>query len=119
MGRYNFKYMIFSLNRHIDKIITGEKTQTRRRNDYFSEDRSYVLQHGRGKAGIKDGKIRVTKLVEEKRGSIISPEDSYAEGGYTPEEFEALYEKMYPNWKKRYAYYFEYIPMEEIDVDKP
>ena len=40
------------------------------------------------------------------------------EGGYTPEEYEDLYEKMYPGWEIRYAYIFDYFTAEEIELSE-
>ena len=40
----------------------------------------------------------------------ISKEDARAEGLYVPKEYEELYEKMYPSWRERWAYEFEFVP---------
>jgi hypothetical protein len=33
--------------------------------------------------------------------------DAKLEGGYTPEEYEALFEKMHPNWQLRLVILFK------------
>ena len=71
-----------------------------------------AIQPKYGEKGIPEGKIRIIgKRLEEKNGlHFISEEDSEAEGGYGRTEYEELYEKMYPGWQERYAYYFRYVP---------
>jgi len=44
------------------------------------------------------------------------PIEAEAEGGYTPEEYEKLYEEMHPGWKERWAYLFHYYTMKEIEL---
>ena len=38
----------------------------------------------------------------------ISVTDAIAEGGYTPKEFESLFETMYPKWNMVVRYVFEF-----------
>jgi len=103
--------MIFSVGDHIQQIIDGTKTQTRRSSDQFIVGRTYAIQPGRSKLGIHEGRI----LITEKRIEIvslynrISASDAQAEGGYTPEQFEELYSEIYPGWNFRYAYTFRFI----------
>jgi len=115
--------MIFSLADHIEQIKAGTKTQTRRPTNRYKEDHLYAIQPGRGKKGIPDGKILVLGCVEEHRSGLVlfgllTKEAAKAEGGYTPEEYEDLYEKMYPGWEIRYAYLFDYFTTEEIELSE-
>lgn len=106
--------MIFSIGDHIEQIKNGTKTQTRRIakefGPYYQEAKKYGISPGRRKTCIPDGVIRITSRSLELRQDKISTEDALAEGGYTPEEYEALFERMYPNWRSRYAYKFVYLP---------
>ncbi len=108
--------MIFAKADHIRQIIAGTKTQTRRLakigGRLYSVGRTYAIQPGRGKPGIPQGRILITGCRLELRCDRISVEDAKAEGGYTPEEYEALFEQMYPGWRSRYAYTFKFIPAE-------
>jgi len=74
----------------------------------------YAVQPGRGFLGVFEGKIKILDIKKEMRclhpSEFISLEDAKAEGGYTPEEFEELFRKMYPGWIARFAYIFEFIP---------
>ena len=104
--------MIFSVSNHVQQIISGEKTQTRRDSNYYKVGRSYAIQSGRNKPGIPEGRVLITdKRVETI--PFISVEDAKAEGGYSPAEFEILYRRMYPKWPTRYAYTFKFIPTEK------
>jgi len=125
--------MIFS-EKHINQIIHHKKTQTRRRAGHYREGGLYAVQSGRGKAGIPEGKICVgvvvlefkwdTPILESGRfiygwkqreeGYPISEDDAKAEGGYTPPEYEALYEKLHPGWTTRDALRFAFITAEEL-----
>lgn len=107
--------MIFSVY-HIELIKSGRKTQTRRMSDRYEPGRSYSIQPGRGKKGIKEGVIMITRRRQERRQKAsvfhlfgIMPDDAKAEGGYTPIEYENLYNSMYPGWEIRYAYDFVYV----------
>ena len=113
--------MIFSISDHIEQIKAGTKTQTRRPTNKYKEDRLYAIQPGRGKPRIPEGKIYVLAVSEEYRplpsgfGRILKWQ-AESEGGYTPEAYEELYEKMYPGWEVRYAYLFEYFTTKEIEL---
>jgi len=102
--------MIFAKPGHIQKIIEGSKTQTRRASKNYKVGHSYAIHPGRCKPSISDGRILITNCRVEHRGQVISVEDALAEGGYTPEEYEQLYEEMYPGWETRYAYTFKFLP---------
>jgi len=113
--------MIFSIADHIEQIKAGTKTQTRRPTNKYKEDHLYAIQLGRGKPGIPDGKILILGVLEEYRplpsgfGKILNWQ-AKDEGGYTPDEYEELYEKMYPGWEIRYAYLFDYFTSHEIEL---
>jgi len=107
MGRD--KEMIFSKSNHIEQIIAGTKTQTRRPSDKYQIGKTYAIQPGRGKPGIEKYRILITGKRKEYRGETVSVKDALAEGGYTPEEYETLYESMYPSWLVRYVYTFRVV----------
>jgi hypothetical protein len=132
--------MIFGIPGHIEKIIAGKKTQTRRPSDRYGVGRVYAVQPGRGRHGIPDGKIHIVAKIREwkpdlddlPRAAIFArqwrqAEAGYpiwklyaqAEGGYTPEEFEELYEEMYPGWTERYAYSFFFVTADELREASP
>jgi len=128
--------MIFSIGDHIEQIKAGNKTQTRRPNDRYKVGNLYAVQPGRGKKGIPDGKIFIAWKKREwkpdlsgipkaarfsrtwrqwEAGYPLHERDARAEGGYTVEEFEELYEKMYPHWEERWVLYFSFFTAEEIE----
>ncbi len=128
--------MIFSIEDHIKQIIEGTKTETRRPTDRYKVGNLYAIQPGRGLSGIPQGKIYIaqkfkewkpdlsdlpSKAVFAKRwresdaGCPIRDYSAKAEGGYSPLEYEELYEEMYPGWTVRYAYWFSFFTMEEIE----
>jgi len=115
--------MIFNVKGHIQKIIEGTKTQTRRRCSYadlprYRIGRTYTIQPGRTKSGIPDGRIKIVDIRKEMRAiypdEFISSEDAEAEGGYSPEEYEALFKNLNSGWAARFAYTFEFIPSSEL-----
>lgn len=128
--------MIFSIDDHIKKIIEGSKTQTRRPSDRYKIGRTYAVQPGRGRPGIPEGRIFMFRkkrewkpdysdiplharfarsMVEGECGYPISRLNAGAEGGYTPFEFEELYESMYPGWENRCVYFFHFFTAEELE----
>ena len=103
--------MIFSMADHVEQIKNGSKTQTRRKSNAYLVGKTYSVQPGRTKPGIKEGRILIIdKIVETRPFDKILYKDAKAEGGYNPTEFEELYAKMYPDWKERYAYTFKFVP---------
>ena len=107
--------MIFSFEDHVQQIISGKKTQTRRKSDWYQVGQTYSIQEKRAKPAIPEGRILIThKRIEEPR-LRISSDDALAEGGYDPGQFEALYSQMYPGWDIRYAYTFEFKPTKETE----
>lgn len=110
--------MIFAEADHVQQIIDGAKTQTRRASDRYKVGRTYAVQPCRTCKGIPEGRILITQRWLETwlhRGMLysLSSNDAEAEGGYTPEEYEGLYSKMHPDWKMRWAYDFKFVPSEE------
>lgn len=103
--------MIFSIADHVEQIKKGSKTQTRRKSNAYLVGKTYSIQPGRTKPGIPEGRILIiNKRVETNPFDCISEDDAKAEGGYSYEQFEFLYTRMYPNWKERYAYTFMFVP---------
>ena len=109
--------MIFSKD-HIQQIIAGTKTETRRKSPAYRVGRTYAIQPGRKKR-IPDGRILITRKREEKYlDGGISVVDALAEGGYTPGQYETLFKNMYPDWIIRYAYTFEFNPSRQYRSTK-
>lgn len=107
--------MIFSVDGSIQKIKLGTKTQTRRPTDRYQVGKTYAIQPGRTKPGIPDGRIEIIEKWQEWNDMpawMIKKQQALDEGGYTPDEFELLYSRMYPNWRDRWAYQFKFIPSE-------
>ena len=104
--------MIFNVEGHIEKIIRGEKTQTRRDSGKYKVGKTYAIQPGRGKLGDSRGRILITHKWIEPYWKTIHVNDALAEGNYTPEEYEQLYEQLHPDWAGRWAYEFEFWPTE-------
>ena len=110
--------MIFSIADHIEMIKDERKTQTRRRSDYYKVGRTYSIQPGRTQAGIAEGRIRITAKRKEYSPGNIGAQDAWDEGMYMSLEFERLYRRMYHDWVLRYAYTFEYIPIENYRLNR-
>jgi len=127
--------MIFSKADHIQQIIDGSKTVTRRPSNRYKVKGLYKIQPGRGKRGIPDGRIYIGQKHREWKHDLSDlPEDAkftrlwrqyesgypirdysaILEGGYTPEEYEELYEEMYPDWTERWVYYFCFFSAKEL-----
>ena len=128
--------MIFSVEDHIEQIKAGTKTQTRRGSGKYQVGKLYAVQPCRTCKGIVEGKVYIGEKVKEWRpdfsdlpksarfarkwremeaGYPIRDYNAKAEGGYTPEEYEELYEKMHPGWTERWAYYFSFFTADEIE----
>lgn len=111
--------MIFAVPGHIELIKKGQKSETRRNanaiNRYFA-GKTYSIQPKRTAKGIPEGRIKINRVWVERwdTNRPISVTHAQAEGGYTPEEYERLYEKLNPKWKVRTAFSFEYVPMEAL-----
>jgi hypothetical protein len=105
--------MIFDKT-HIWKIERGGKTQTRRLSrGVYKVGRNYSIQPGRGMKGIGK-RIVIDEISSERCSSIgggiipISKEDAQAEGGYTQEQFERLFRKIYPGWDGFHRWAFKF-----------
>jgi hypothetical protein len=105
--------LIFSGSRngekHIEMIFGGKKHQTRRPTGRYKVGHTYAVQPKRCAKADPRGRILIKKKTKEGSWQMISESDAAAEGGYTPEEYEALYTKMYPGWSERYAYEVEVV----------
>ena len=111
--------MIFSVSDHVEQIKARTKTQTRRKSPAYLVGKTYAIQPGRKKKGIKEGRILVIRKREERYlDGGISVFDALAEGGYTPGQYETLFKNMYPGWIVRYAYTFEFISREQYRSTK-
>jgi len=108
--------MIFAIGKHVELIIKGLKTQTRRRSNRYQVGKLYSIQPSRTSKGITEGKIRIVDKKCEVWPCLINHDDAKAEGGYTPDEFEPLYSKIHPDWDCRYAYVFRFVPKEKEGV---
>ena len=127
--------IIFSVSGHIEQIKAGTKTQTRRASDRYQVDRLYSVQPRRACKGIPEGKIYIAEKVREwkpdlsglpkgarfarrwheaEAGYPIQGYNAWAEGGYTSEEYEALYERLHPGWTWRWAYYFTFFTVDDL-----
>ena len=131
--------MIFSIDDHIKQIIHGTKTETRRPSDRYNKGRLYAVQPCRTCKGISEGKIFIGEKWREwkpylsdipehakfardwmklQAGYPIPPVHAQAEGGYTPFEYEEIYEEMYPDWQERWAYRFHFFTTKELEEIK-
>ena len=115
--------MIFSIPGHIEMIKTGDKTETRRRCTRdargYHIGRTYSIQPSRNEPGILEGRIRIIKKrIETKLDPPISLDSAWAEGKYTPAEFEKLYNDLCPGWYSRFAYTFEYVRTLRVSQNK-
>ena len=127
--------MIFSVAGHVEQIKAGDKTQTRRASDRYRVGRLYAVQPRRGARGIREGMIYIAekarewkpnlsdlpreahfarRLREVEAGYPIQGYNARAEGGYTPDEYEALYERLHPGWTERWAYIFTFFTVDDL-----
>lgn len=104
--------IIFSVPGHVEKIKAGVKTQTRRvprPNDhlengvlYKGKQTWYAVGHESGIRGERNGKligyilIADLSLEDVTPTSYISEADAWAEGGYTPEQYENVWRDLNP-----------------------
>lgn len=112
--------MIFSVGGHLEKIVRGEKTQTRRAySSKYWPGKTYAIQSGRGKFADPRGRILITHAwVENRQRNIIHPLDAEAEGGYSPAEYEELYNRLNPGWENRWAYEFVFKPASQDNGER-
>jgi len=111
--------MIFAVGNHLEQVVQGIKTQTRRvakvNGLIYQIGQTYAIQSGRGKPGDPRGRILITRRWLELHQDKITTSDATAEGGYTPEEYEELFNKMHPSWASRYCYEFEFWDYEDFE----
>jgi len=116
--------MIFSLE-HIEQIKNVTKTETRRvGRGVYKVGKDYAVQPGRGKNGIPGLRIVMDEIYSEEvhpayhyRGDDvrrISVKDARAEGGYTPEQYEVEFHRLYPDWDGIRRWVFKFHIKEEI-----
>ena len=87
--------MIFR-EEHIQMILEGRKTQTRRRHVHVLKvGRVYRIQ--RSWYEWTDIQIVITRSFQQRLGDITE-EDAKKEGGYTIEEFRRVWEKINGAW---------------------
>ena len=102
------------------------KTQTRRLNrGIYKVGKSYAVQRKRGMKAEPDIRIVMDKIGRAQMDPVfssseldfdiidpaISEADAWAEGGYTPLEFEKIFQKLNPKWdgKVRWVFVFHVI----------
>lgn len=107
--------MIFQ-EEHIEKILNGKKTQTRRvRRGKYQVGRSYSIQKCRTCKGIEEYRIVMDRIWIERYAEYlpcyISKEDALAEGGYeSPIEYEQVFRELNPKWTgERWAFKFHVV----------
>jgi hypothetical protein len=108
----------------IDLILAGKKTQTRRPNrGYYVVGKTYAIQPCRTCKGLKNHRIVIDRIWEETglgiagggpavgkraKDTYLSEEDAFAEGGYTPKEFEELFLLLSPRCSGWSRWAFEF-----------
>ena len=107
--------MIFAVKDHVEQVVNGEKTQTRRNSYKYNVGQTYAIQSGRGKKGDSRGRILIIRKWSEDWGTMIKDNDAKAEGGYNSIEYEHLYADMNPTWEIRWCYEFEFWSTESIE----
>lgn len=134
--------MIFNVQGHIEMIKNGlhyakyryyyhpslvVKTQTRRPNrGTYQVGKDYAVQRKRGAKGEPDIRIVMDRIWEEttaiyhrENSTIetitISRKDAWAEGGYSPMEYEKIFLKLNPkrNRFSRWAFAFHVIEVQK------
>ena len=129
--------MIFNVPGHIEMIYKGlyshsfsiVKTETRRPNrGIYQVGKNYAVQRKRGVKAEPDIRIVMDRIWEERLGSfliskecktypvelLILKESAWAEGGYTPEEYEKVFRDLNPKWDgwTRWAFKFHAIKVQ-------
>lgn len=128
--------MIFNVPGHIEMIRNGlpnrriqilqlipevVKTQTRRLNrGIYQVGKDYAVQRKRGVKAESDIRIVMGRIWEEScvspsivfgeffRPKTITDADAWAEGGYTPVQYEKLFRELDPKWDGRSRWAFEF-----------
>ena len=127
--------MIFNVAGHIGMIRNGLrpirlhpihtraiKTQTRRLNrGIYQIGKDYAVQSKRGVKAEPDIRIVMDRIWKEEVEEfvdecevVITKESAWAEGGYTPTEFEELFANLNPEWLgwSRWAFKFHVIEVQ-------
>lgn len=107
--------MIFVFPGHIDQIVDGTKTQTRRNSSKYKVGQTYAIQPGRCKPGDPRGRILITRKWRETPINPITEHDAQAEGGYNSIQYECLYSELAEGWRERWCYEFEFWETESIE----
>lgn len=110
--------MIFAEADHVEQIIAGTKTQTRRvakTNSFiYRVGNTYGIRRCRTCKNINEGRIEILNMwLELRQDAPLSEWEAKMEGGYTPLSYERLFERMHPNWLSRYAYEFKFVTDDE------
>lgn len=79
----------------LKKVLSGEKTVTRRRTSRYVVGRGYAVQPGRGKRHVAH--IKVLGVNEECLGGI-SYRSAEAEGFESPSAFKAYWTTLHGSW---------------------
>jgi len=91
--------MILFKPEHVDLILKGIKTETRRT---WKKQRVKVgsIQKAKTKMLSKDyfAKLKILDVYLDKLGNM-TVDDCYAEGGYMPDEYEDKFKEIYGFWK--------------------
>ena len=117
--------MIFNIDGHIDMIRNGLpsvepckpiliKTQTRRLNrGIYKVGKDYAVQRKRGVKAETDIRIVFDKIWED--FDFISVENAWAEGGYSPTQFELLFSHLTQNREggSRWAFKFHVVEVKK------
>lgn len=115
--------MIFQ-KEHVELILKGEKTQTRRVNrGHYQIGRDYAIQPCRTCKGIEGHRIKIVGIEDERGGypgaqcPIVSHADALAEGFTDSLIFEEMFIKINPEWDglSRWVFKFKLIKIGRED----
>jgi hypothetical protein len=114
--------MIFAVPSHIELIKKAIKTETRRNAsaiNRYEVGKTYAIQPKRTAKGIPEGRILIKrKWIEAKTVNFpITEKSAIAEGNYTVESYEKLYEKLNPNWTLRATFSFAYVVPKFVEAN--
>ena len=86
--------MIFKKH-HIEKILRGEKTATRRRSGRYHVEHRYGIR-----AGWYDKPVAHIMILRKYRQRLgdMTPEDAYKEGRYSLQGFQRVWEIINGSW---------------------
>ena len=109
--------MFLFLPNHVEMILKGEKTQTRRASLAYRACVGRIHKVCTKLYGPWHCKIRILKRWQEPL-SAISEEDARKEGGYTPEEFIAGFLEMHAKRGLKRDDYVRCYEFELVEVKK-